>query len=151
MPLKEELRVRNHCSTNMVKRTKMYACADPEIFMRGGPTKMVIFGHRQGGGGGGVHPPKKSRNYLFLGKIFRFQGGGGVRTPGLPLWIRAWYVNACERFYHIHTSTELLFCATVCKLQTPHINIFEPSRGKTNNVVSEQVRHKPGCTSTEAG
>ena len=27
--------------------------------------------------------------------------------------------------------------------------LFEPSRGKTNNVVSEQVRHKPGCTSTE--
>ena len=26
---------------------------------------------------------------------------------------------------------------------------FEPPRGKTNNVVSEQVRHKPGCTSTE--
>ena len=26
--------------------------------------------------------------------------------------------------------------------------IFEPPRGKTNNVVSEQVRHKPG---TEAG
>ena len=25
----------------------------------------------------------------------------------------------------------------------------EPSRGKTNNVVSEQVRHKPTCTSTE--
>ena len=24
-------------------------------------------------------------------------------------------------------------------------------RGKTNNVVSEQVRHKAGCTSTEAG
>ena len=22
------------------------SCADPEIFMRGGPTKMVIFGHR---------------------------------------------------------------------------------------------------------
>ena len=29
--------------------------------------------------------------------------------------------------------------------------MFEPSRGKTNNVVSEQVRHKPTCTSTEAG
>ena len=29
------------------------------------------------------------------------------------------------------------------------IFIFEPSRGKTNNVVSEQVRHKSGCTSTE--
>ena len=26
---------------------------------------------------------------------------------------------------------------------------YEPLRGKTNNVVSEQVRHKPGCTSTE--
>ena len=29
------------------------------------------------------------------------------------------------------------------------IVIYEPPRGKTNNVVSEQVRHKPGCTSTE--
>ena len=27
--------------------------------------------------------------------------------------------------------------------------LFEPPRGKTNNVVSEQVRHKQGCTSTE--
>ena len=27
--------------------------------------------------------------------------------------------------------------------------LFEPPRGKTNNVVSEQVRHKSGCTSTE--
>ena len=26
---------------------------------------------------------------------------------------------------------------------------YEPHRGKTNNVVSEQVRHKPACTSTE--
>ena len=25
----------------------------------------------------------------------------------------------------------------------------EPRRGKTNNVVSEQVRHKPACISTE--
>ena len=25
----------------------------------------------------------------------------------------------------------------------------EPPRGKTNNVVFEQVGHKPGCTSTE--
>ena len=28
---------------------------------------------------------------------------------------------------------------------------IEPPRGKTNNVVSDQVRHKPSCTSTEAG
>ena len=27
--------------------------------------------------------------------------------------------------------------------------IYEPPRGKTNNVVSEHVRHKPVCTSTE--
>ena len=27
----------------------------------------------------------------------------------------------------------------------------EPPRGKTNNVVSEQVRHKLGCTATEDG
>ena len=26
---------------------------------------------------------------------------------------------------------------------------IEPPRGKTNNVVSEQVRHKPTCTVTE--
>ena len=28
---------------------------------------------------------------------------------------------------------------------------YEPPRGKTNNVVSEQVPHKPGCTVTEDG
>ena len=28
-------------------------------------------------------------------------------------------------------------------------DITEPARGKTNNVVFEQVRHKPSCTSTE--
>ena len=27
----------------------------------------------------------------------------------------------------------------------------EPPRGKTNNVVFDQVRHKPACTATEAG
>ena len=29
--------------------------------------------------------------------------------------------------------------------------LYEPPRGKTNNVVSEQVRQKSGCTVTEAG
>ena len=29
--------------------------------------------------------------------------------------------------------------------------LYELPRGKTNNVVSEQVRHKPACTITEAG
>ena len=32
---------------------------------------------------------------------------------------------------------------------TGMFNSYEPPRGKTNNVVSEQVRHKPACTSTE--
>ena len=36
-------------------------CADPEIFIRGGPTKMVIFGHRRGG----VQPPKNPEITLF--------------------------------------------------------------------------------------
>ena len=30
-----------------------------------------------------------------------------------------------------------------------YIRIIEPPHGKTNNVVSEQVRHKPTCTVTE--
>ena len=42
-----------------------YSCADPEIFMRGGPTKMLIFGHRRGGS-----------NPLKIPK--------GVRIPGPP-------------------------------------------------------------------
>ena len=29
------------------------------------------------------------------------------------------------------------------------IQSIEPPRGETNNVVSEQVQHKPTCTSTE--
>ena len=39
-----------------------------------------------------------------------------------------------------------------CQLVTRYsAQTFEPPRGKTNNVVSEQVRHKPACTVTEAG
>ena len=34
-------------------------------------------------------------------------------------------------------------------LSCPHCSKFEPLHGKTNNVVSEQVGHKPTCTSTE--
>ena len=56
------------------------------------------FGHRRGG----VQPPpppkkKKSRIYLFLGKIFKFRGGGP--DPRSPLWIRA-----CGRFLSTKTS-----------------------------------------------
>ena len=38
----------------------------------------------------------------------------------------------------------------VMHLQQQNLAIInEPSRGKTNNVVSEQVRHKPTCTVIE--
>ena len=30
-------------------------------------------------------------------------------------------------------------------------NLFEPRHEKTNDLVSNQVRHKPGCTATEDG
>ena len=33
-------------------------CADPEIFTRGGPTKIVIFDHRRGGGSNPKKIPK---------------------------------------------------------------------------------------------
>ena len=39
--------------TGVFRRAGLFTCADPEIFMRGGPTKMVFFGHRRGG----VYPP----------------------------------------------------------------------------------------------
>ena len=52
-------------------------CADPEIFMRGGPTKNGHFWSQTRGG----PTPKKSRNYLFLVKIFKFQGGSGPPVP----------------------------------------------------------------------
>ena len=32
-----------------------------------------------------------------------------------------------------------------------HWNEFEPRHEKTNVLVSDQVRHKPGCTATEDG
>ena len=31
------------------------------------------------------------------------------------------------------------------------ITYYEPPRGKTNNVVSDQFRHEPSCTAREAG
>ena len=56
------------------------ACADPENFLRGG------------GGGWGVHIPRRGLTENFnMAKInnLAIQGGGGpVRTPCPPLWIR---------------------------------------------------------------
>ena len=39
----------------------------------------------------------------------------------------------------------------ISETSEPILDKFEPSRGKTINVFSEQVRHKPACTSTEEG
>ena len=47
-----------------------------------------------------------------------------------------------------HEAAQLL-CYCLRHVLSSRIN--EPPRGKTNNVVSEQVRHKPACTSTEKG
>ena len=37
----------------------------------------------------------------------------------------------------------------IIMIMSGRVLVNEPPRGKTNNVVSEQVRHKPACTSTE--
>ena len=47
---------------------------------------------------------------------------------------------------------EAMYTVASLKFILVYLHIkYEPPRGKTNNVVSEQVRHKPACTATEAG
>ena len=53
------------------------ACTDPEIFMREGPTKMVIFGHRRMG----VQPPKNPEITFFKVKFSNSRGGSGPPVP----------------------------------------------------------------------
>ena len=48
-------------------------------------------------------------------------------------------------------SVELIFCISKRFGYSLLFIKIEPSRGKTNNVVSEHVSHKPACTVTEAG
>ena len=42
-----------------------------------------------------------------------------------------------------------IFCLQNNQAQAQIVILYEPPQGKTNNVVSEQVRHKPFCPSTE--
>ena len=42
-----------------------------------------------------------------------------------------------------------IFFLPVMPAETIHIVAFEPVREKTNNLGSDQVRYKPGCTVTE--
>ena len=59
---------------------------------------------------------------------------------------------AYEFIMYVHVLIKCASCGhMILMLCAEAIAIFEPSRGKTNNVVSEQVGHKPGCTSTENG
>ena len=48
-----------------------------------------------------------------------------------------------------------VLCLVFTKLDhvrsTDKVKVFELPRGKTNNVVSDKVRHKRSCTVTEAG
>ena len=56
------------------------SCADPEIFMRGGPTKMVIFGQ---GRVGWVQPPQIPK-LPFLCNFFQIPAGVGSGPPVPP-------------------------------------------------------------------
>ena len=54
--------------------------------------------------------------------------------------------------FYINTNicfTKCVSYSLIFKIDTPSIN--EPVREKTNNLGSEQVRLKPGCTVTEDG
>ena len=61
------------------------------------------------------------------------------------------YLNGCISLLLSYT-IYLLWSACLTLLHLLELSvIIEPPRGKTNNVVSKQVRHKPACTATEAG
>ena len=56
-------------------------------------------------------------------------------------------------YYKLSFSSGELTKANVTKSISDGLCVlsFEPPCGKTNNVVSELVQHKPACTATEAG
>ena len=61
------------------------------------------------------------------------------------------YSGVMYVFYHYYKQVNYLqFPPLQVSVGLKKCKISEPPRGKTNNVVSEQVRHKPACTATEA-
>ena len=71
-------------------------------------------------------------------------------TPVLDICVNFFLCVKFEMNFMVMRLVYLTYCrmsmATIRTAET-----FEPPRGKTNNVVSEQVRHKPVCTGTEEG
>ena len=64
----------------------------------------------------------------------------------------ALFARVYHYFYVHHNGLIMLLSVNVDEYFNLFLGLlFEPSRGKTNNVVSEQVRHKPSCASTEDG
>ena len=69
-------------------------------------------------------------------------------------WQRNATANTC--FWQLKTSCQSKFQTIAREIQLQitwkflrNATTYEPPHGKTNNVVSEQVRHNPTCTSTE--
>ena len=80
---------------------------------------------------------KQCLNAIYFREVPRLK----QRIAGKSLPIEKFAVFKAKRF--IEQNGYLTLPALV------GLETFEPPRGKTNNVVSEQVRHKPTCTSTE--
>ena len=57
-----------------------------------------------------------------------------------------WYIKQAVNIFSV-----FFLSNHVINSEKSYMHIIEPPRGKTNNMVSEQIRHKPGCTSTEDG
>ena len=69
-----------------------------------------------------------------------------------PCGLNVYWVILSVRQYGYFLSVDVLSSSLKCPsllLGFEYSKTYEPPRGKTNNVVSEQVRNKPTCTSTE--
>ena len=93
---------------------------------------------------GGVKPEKC--NYLKVLEVINIHKLGWL--VDIVLYV---HVNSHFRMvnYPNHTVPGHALQREITSIQCTFLSTFEPPRGKTNNVVSEQVRHKPACTSTE--
>ena len=61
------------------------------------------------------------------------------------------FARNCANGLHKNGMPPIITFVIVTLIMQSLYFLNEPPRGKANNVVFEQVRHKPACTSTEAG